>query len=75
MFDTNLREDRIQRAFGECQAAHETIAVFAVGLSRSGTVSLRDALLQLGYDHTYHGFDAESLVHDLRNWSLLGRRK
>ncbi|OAA71436.1 hypothetical protein ISF_01987 [Cordyceps fumosorosea ARSEF 2679] len=31
--------------------------VLAVGPSRSGTGSLREALIQLGYDHTYHGFD------------------
>ncbi|KAM0740310.1 hypothetical protein ACQRIT_005494 [Beauveria bassiana] len=35
--------------------------VLAVGPSRSGTGSLREALLQLGYHHTYHGFD--TVVH------------
>ncbi|KAM3501536.1 hypothetical protein MY10362_005485 [Beauveria mimosiformis] len=35
--------------------------VLAVGPSRSGTSSLREALLQLGYHHTYHGFD--TVVH------------
>jgi len=51
------------------------LQVIAVGLSRSGTESLRNALLKLGYDPTQHGFDAASSVHDLRSWSLLGRRK
>ncbi|KAJ5619114.1 hypothetical protein N7510_003098 [Penicillium lagena] len=31
--------------------------VLAVGISRSGTESLREALHVLGFDHTYHGFD------------------
>ncbi|KAJ5833622.1 hypothetical protein N7474_001933 [Penicillium riverlandense] len=31
--------------------------VLAVGISRSGTESLREALHILGFDHTYHGFD------------------
>ena len=30
---------------------------FCVGLARSGTESLQHALLTLGYDHTYHGWD------------------
>jgi hypothetical protein len=51
------------------------LQVLAVGLSRSGTDFLRDVLLKLGYEHTYHGFDATGSVHDLRSWSLLGRRK
>lgn len=29
--------------------------VLALGLSRSGTESLRNALSTLGYDHVYHG--------------------
>ncbi|KAJ5728126.1 hypothetical protein N7493_004456 [Penicillium malachiteum] len=33
--------------------------VLAVGPSRSGTRSLRASLLQLGYEHCYHGFDPE----------------
>lgn len=37
------------------------LRVLAVGPSRSGTGSLREALLQLGYDYTYHGFD--TVVH------------
>lgn len=37
------------------------LRVLAVGPSRSGTGSLREALLQLGYDYTYHGLD--TVVH------------
>ncbi|TQW00289.1 hypothetical protein V2A60_001387 [Cordyceps javanica] len=46
--------------------------VLAVGPSRSGTGSLREALIQLGYSHTYHGFDTviqpadDILWHKLR---------
>jgi hypothetical protein len=31
--------------------------VLAVGPERSGTDSLRAALVELGYNHTYHGYD------------------
>lgn len=31
--------------------------VLCLGLPRSGTESLQNALLHLGYDHTYHGWD------------------
>ncbi|PLB49314.1 hypothetical protein P170DRAFT_179998 [Aspergillus steynii IBT 23096] len=37
---------------------HEPMQVLAVGISRSGTDSLREALHILGYKHTYHGFDS-----------------
>ncbi|KAG8359423.1 hypothetical protein FVEN_g2880 [Fusarium venenatum] len=33
--------------------------VLCVGPPRSGTESLQTALLKLGYDHTYHGWDIE----------------
>ncbi|KAJ5179971.1 hypothetical protein N7492_003181 [Penicillium capsulatum] len=35
----------------------EPMQVLAVGISRSATESLREALHILGYDHTLHGFD------------------
>ncbi|KAJ5668721.1 hypothetical protein N7462_009791 [Penicillium macrosclerotiorum] len=35
----------------------EPMKVLAVGISRSGTESLREALHILGFDHTHHGFD------------------
>ncbi|KAJ5722771.1 hypothetical protein N7488_000806 [Penicillium malachiteum] len=38
--------------------------VLAVGPSRSGTRSLRASLLQLGYEHCYHGFDVIQHAED-----------
>ncbi|KAK2603796.1 hypothetical protein QQS21_003998 [Conoideocrella luteorostrata] len=35
----------------------QPMQVLCVGLPRSGTESLQQALLHLGYDHTLHGFD------------------
>lgn len=35
----------------------EPMQVLAVGISRSATESLREALHLLGFNHTYHGFD------------------
>lgn len=50
--------------------------VLALGMSRSGTESLRRALQILGYDHVYHGFDIiESTPMTWKAWTLLGRRK
>ncbi|KAL4786910.1 hypothetical protein BJX76DRAFT_64137 [Aspergillus varians] len=50
--------------------------VLALGMSRSGTESLRRALIILGYDHVYHGFDmSESTPMQWKEWALLGRRK
>ncbi|KAL2818733.1 hypothetical protein BDW59DRAFT_181869 [Aspergillus cavernicola] len=50
--------------------------VLALGMSRSGTESLRRALITLGYDHVYHGFDmSESTPMQWKQWALLGRRK
>ncbi|KAK3315453.1 P-loop containing nucleoside triphosphate hydrolase protein [Apodospora peruviana] len=50
--------------------------VICVGLPRSGTESLQQALLQLGYDHTYHGWDIvyDSEIHS-PGWVALARRK
>lgn len=45
--------------------------VLAVGPSRSGTGSLRAALLQLGYHHTYHGFDVILHPEDDITWHKL----
>ncbi len=45
--------------------------VLAVGPSRSGTGSLREALLQLGYDYTYHGFDTVVHPEDDILWNRL----
>ena len=49
--------------------------VLALGLSRSGTDSLRQALLQLGYDHTYHGFDAPVTPGETELWHRLALKK
>ncbi|KAK8146933.1 hypothetical protein G3M48_002355 [Beauveria asiatica] len=45
--------------------------VLAVGPSRSGTGSLREALLQLGYHHAYHGFDTVVHPQDDMLWHKL----
>ncbi|OIW27920.1 hypothetical protein CONLIGDRAFT_682928 [Coniochaeta ligniaria NRRL 30616] len=50
--------------------------VICVGLPRTGTESLQQALLTLGYDHTYHGWD---IVYDEQihspGWVRLARKK
>jgi hypothetical protein len=51
--------------------------VLCVGLPRTGTESLQQALLRLGYDHTYHGWD---VIYDeagcyAPGWVALARRK
>lgn len=50
--------------------------VLCVGLPRSGTESLQQALLHLGYNHTYHGWD---IVYDSEchspGWVALARKK
>ncbi|KAK0705532.1 hypothetical protein B0H67DRAFT_604329 [Lasiosphaeris hirsuta] len=50
--------------------------VICVGLPRSGTESLQQALLHLGYDYTYHGWD---IVYDDEchspGWAALARKK
>jgi len=50
--------------------------VLCVGLPRSGTESLQQALLHLGYDHTYHGWDIvyDSECHSPR-WVSLARKR
>ncbi|KAH6848099.1 hypothetical protein B0I37DRAFT_376662 [Chaetomium sp. MPI-CAGE-AT-0009] len=50
--------------------------VLCVGLPRTGTESLQQALLHLGYQHTYHGWD---IVYDSEchspGWVRLARKK
>lgn len=50
--------------------------VLCVGLPRSGTESLQHALLRLGYDHTFHGWD---IIYEEPNycqeWVRLCRKK
>ncbi|KAJ4348110.1 uncharacterized protein N0V89_009482 [Didymosphaeria variabile] len=50
--------------------------VICVGLPRSGTESLQKALLTLGYDYTYHGWDMlNESPHRMNSWVALARRK
>ncbi|KAF7193205.1 hypothetical protein HII31_05431 [Pseudocercospora fuligena] len=51
--------------------------VLALGLSRSGTDSLRNALQILDYNHVYHGFDVPTSDDPAvsRAWTELGRKK
>lgn len=55
---------------------HKPMEVLCVGLPRSGTESLQHALLTLGYDHTYHGWD---IIYEQPNyaqqWAKLCRKK
>ncbi|KAL3482115.1 hypothetical protein BJX99DRAFT_217391 [Aspergillus californicus] len=58
------------------QTRTKPMRVLALGMSRSGTESLRRALIILGYDHVYHGFDmTDSYPMQWKQWALLGRRK
>lgn len=52
------------------------LEVICVGLPRSGTESLQHALLILGYDYTYHGWDIlfEQPFYG-QEWSKLARKK
>ncbi|KAI1346430.1 hypothetical protein F5Y01DRAFT_308270 [Xylaria sp. FL0043] len=49
--------------------------VLALGLSRSGTDSLRNALIQLGYDNTYHGWEIAARPGDNIVWTRLYMKK
>ncbi|KAG0650482.1 hypothetical protein D0Z07_2961 [Hyphodiscus hymeniophilus] len=49
--------------------------VLALGLPRTVTASLRQALSILGYDHVYHGFDIVLSPPDCQSWSKLFGRK
>ncbi|KAK3904119.1 hypothetical protein C8A05DRAFT_42776 [Staphylotrichum tortipilum] len=61
---------------GADQLVREYVEVLCVGLPRTGTESLQQALLHLGYDHTYHGWD---IVYDKEvyspGWVALARKK
>ncbi|OWT43060.1 hypothetical protein VFPPC_17764 [Pochonia chlamydosporia 170] len=50
--------------------------VICVGMPRSGTESLQQALLILGYDYTFHGWDL-GFEEEMRlpGWTALLRRK
>lgn len=49
------------------------LEVLAVGLSRTGTDSLRQALLELGYQDVYHGFSYGASQNDSIQWIRLGQ--
>jgi Sulfotransferase domain len=49
--------------------------VLALGLPRTGTESLRQALSILDYNHVYHGFDIVLSPPDCKSWSQLFTRK
>ncbi|KAK4207830.1 P-loop containing nucleoside triphosphate hydrolase protein, partial [Rhypophila decipiens] len=55
---------------------NKPMQVLCVGLPRSGTESLQQALLTLGYDHTYHGWDIvyDDEVHS-PSWVKIARMK
>ncbi len=48
-----------------------SMKVLALGLPRTGTDSLREALEKLGYDHVYHGFDCIMSTEECRAWTEL----
>ena len=58
----------------ESRVRTQPLAVLALGLSRSGTDSLRTALEKLGYT-TYHGFQVVATDGAAREWTLLADRK
>ena len=51
------------------------LEVLAVGPARSGTDSLRAALIELGYSHTYHGYDIALNPSDDKAWWNLFKKK
>lgn len=51
------------------------LQVLALGLPRTGTESLREALDELGYHHTYHGFDTMDHPEECVAWCELLHRK
>ncbi len=58
------------------RAKDRPLQVIAVGPVRSATESLQHALIQLGYEHTYHGWDLLfEERHNMRGWAKLARRK
>ncbi|OTB04865.1 hypothetical protein M426DRAFT_73217 [Hypoxylon sp. CI-4A] len=50
--------------------------VICVGMPRSGTESLQHALIKLGYDHTFHGWDITfEDPNYCQQWARLARKK
>ncbi|KAL2796620.1 hypothetical protein BJX66DRAFT_323912 [Aspergillus keveii] len=69
--------DSILHALYGTAPPHRTkpMQVLAVGISRSATESLREALHILGLEHTHHGFDTILPPYDLEEIYRLLRRK
>ena len=57
------------------QTRTQPMQVLAVGISRSGTESLRNALHILGIEHTWHGYDAMLPHYTLEEWYKLAVKK
>ncbi|KAI1373084.1 hypothetical protein F4677DRAFT_448677 [Hypoxylon crocopeplum] len=58
------------------QKRSQPMQVLCVGISRSGTESLREALLKLDFTHTYHGWDTVLQPRfQLQAWYSLVKRK
>ncbi|KAK4493865.1 hypothetical protein PRZ48_015050 [Zasmidium cellare] len=57
------------------QIRQKDLQVLALGLSRTGTESLKRALETLGYHHVYHGFDFLKQPNQVLQWVPLLERK
>jgi hypothetical protein len=57
------------------QTRTQPMQVLAVGISRSGTESLRNALHTLGIEHTWHGYDSILPPYSLEEWYKLAAKK
>jgi hypothetical protein len=58
------------------RSKEKQLQVICVGMPRTATESLQHALIRLGCDHTYHGWDVMfEDPHNMRLWGKLGRRK
>jgi hypothetical protein len=57
------------------QTRTQPMQVLAVGISRSGTESLRNALHKLGIEHTWHGYDSILPPYSLEEWYKLAVKK
>jgi hypothetical protein len=57
------------------QRRTKPMQVLAVGISRSATDSLRNALHMLGIEHTWHGYDSMHPLYTLEEWYKLCVKK
>lgn len=73
-----LQEDYIYHlpSHPRTRSADTQLQVICVGLPRTATESLQHALIRLGYNKTYHGWDVMfEEPHNMPAWGKLGRRK